>query len=64
MDACVLARVRSARAAARERTWALIVAARITRSARQTRVRVAENWPWATDLVTAFARLSHLRAAT
>jgi DDE family transposase len=38
----------------------LHVAARITRSARQTRLRVAEHWPWATDLVTAFTRLAAL----
>jgi Transposase DDE domain group 1 len=38
----------------------LHVAARITRSARQTRVRIAHNWPWASDLVAAFARLTAL----
>jgi hypothetical protein len=38
----------------------LHVAARITRSARRTRLRIAEHWPWATDLVTAFARLAAL----
>ncbi|HEX5995307.1 MAG TPA: IS1380 family transposase [Jiangellales bacterium] len=38
----------------------LHVAARITRSARQTRVRIAQRWPWATDLVAAFARLAAL----
>jgi Transposase DDE domain group 1 len=38
----------------------LHVAARITRSARQTRVRIAEGWPWATEIVTAFARLATL----
>jgi hypothetical protein len=38
----------------------LHVAARITRTARRTRLRIAEGWPWATDLVTAFARLTAL----
>jgi len=38
----------------------LHVAARITRSARRTRVRIAQTWPWAADLVTAFARLDQL----
>jgi hypothetical protein len=38
----------------------LHVAARITRSARQTRLRIAEHWPWATDLATAFTRLNAL----
>jgi hypothetical protein len=38
----------------------LHVAARITRSARQTRLRIAETWPWATDLVAAFTRLAAL----
>jgi hypothetical protein len=38
----------------------LHVAARITRSARRTRVRLAQTWPWATNLVTAFARLAGL----
>jgi hypothetical protein len=38
----------------------LHVAARITRSGRRTWVRIAECWPWATDLVTAFTRLAAL----
>jgi hypothetical protein len=38
----------------------LHTAARITRSARRTRLRIAEHWPWATDLVQAFARLAAL----
>ncbi|HEX6970083.1 MAG TPA: IS1380 family transposase [Micromonosporaceae bacterium] len=38
----------------------LHVAARITRSARQTRVRLAERWHWAPHLVTAFTRLAAL----
>ncbi|HEX5995368.1 MAG TPA: transposase, partial [Jiangellales bacterium] len=38
----------------------LHVAARITRSARQTRVRIAQTWPWASDLAAAFARLAAL----
>jgi hypothetical protein len=38
----------------------LHVPARITRSARRTRLRIAENWPWAADLVTAFTRLAEL----
>ena len=36
------------------------VAARLTRTARQTRLRIAETWPWATDLATAFTRLAAL----
>lgn len=42
----------------------LHVAARITRTARQTRLRIAETWPWATDLTTAFARLAALPQPT
>lgn len=38
----------------------LHVAARITRTARRTRLRIAETWPWATDLVTAYERLTAL----
>jgi hypothetical protein len=38
----------------------LHVAARITRSARQTRLRIAANWPWAGQLVAAFTRLAAL----
>ena len=38
----------------------LHVAARITRSARRTRLRIAEHWPWADQLVTAFDRLAAL----
>ena len=38
----------------------LHVPARITRSARRTRLRIAEGWPWATDLVSAFTRLAQL----
>jgi hypothetical protein len=38
----------------------LHVAARITRTARRTRLRIAEHWPWATDLVAAFDRLTAL----
>jgi hypothetical protein len=38
----------------------LHVAARITRSARRTRLRIAENWPWADQVVAAFNRLAAL----
>ena len=38
----------------------LHVAARITRTARQTRLRIADGWPWADDLVRAFTRLTQL----
>ena len=38
----------------------LHVAARLTHCARQTRLRIAEHWPWAVDLVTAFDRLTAL----
>jgi hypothetical protein len=38
----------------------LHVAARLTRTARRTRLRIAETWPWATDLATAFDRLAAL----
>ena len=34
--------------------------ARITRSARRTRLRIAERWPWAEQVVTAFDRLAAL----
>jgi hypothetical protein len=29
----------------------------VVRSARRTTLRLAEGWPWATDLVAAFGRL-------
>jgi hypothetical protein len=38
----------------------LHVPARITRSARRTRLRIAEAWPWAEQLATAFTRLAAL----
>jgi hypothetical protein len=38
----------------------LHVPARLTRSARRTRLRIAEHWPWADHLVAAFTRLAHL----
>lgn len=38
----------------------LHVAARITRSARRTRLRIAEGWPWADQLAAAFERLTAL----
>jgi hypothetical protein len=38
----------------------LHVAARLTRSARRTRLRIAETWPWASDLAAAFTRLAAL----
>jgi Transposase DDE domain group 1 len=38
----------------------LHVAARITRSARRTRLRIAQGWPWTEALVTAFDRLATL----
>jgi hypothetical protein len=38
----------------------LHVAARITRTARRTRLAIAEHWPWTNALVTAYARLTAL----
>jgi hypothetical protein len=38
----------------------LHVAARITHGGRRIRLRIAETWPWATDLATAFAQLAAL----
>ena len=38
----------------------LHIAARITHSGRRTRLRIAETWPWATELATAFTRLATL----
>jgi Transposase DDE domain group 1 len=38
----------------------LHVAARITRTARQTRLAIAEHWPWTNALVTAYTRLAAL----
>ena len=38
-------------------------AARITRTSRQTTCRLAANWPWTPDLVTAFDRVHQLRHA-
>ena len=39
----------------------LHTAARITRTSRRTTCRLAANWPWTPDLVTAFDRVHHLR---
>ena len=36
----------------------------IARSARRTRLRLAINWPWANELVTAFERVNNLRLQT
>lgn len=36
----------------------------IARSGRRTRLRLAANWPWATDLVAAFDRVNGLRLRT
>jgi Transposase DDE domain group 1 len=44
----------------RFRLWQ--VAGRIVRHARRVIVRIDRTWPWATDLVTAFARLRALPA--
>ena len=38
----------------------LHTAARIVRTARRTHLRIAERWPWATDLANAFDRLAAL----
>jgi hypothetical protein len=40
--------------------WQSHSASRITRSGRRTSLRIAENWPWTTDLVQAFDRLAAL----
>lgn len=42
----------------------LHTAALIARTARQTRLRLAAGWPWATELVNAFDRCHRLRHAT
>jgi Transposase DDE domain group 1 len=39
----------------------LHTAARISRTSRQTTCRLAANWPWTPDLVTAFDRVHQLR---
>jgi hypothetical protein len=39
-------------------------AGRLARSGRRTRLRLARNWPWATDLVTACRRLDALPLQT
>ena len=38
----------------------LHVAARITHGGRRIRLRIAETWPWATQIATAFTRLAAL----
>jgi Transposase DDE domain group 1 len=38
----------------------LHVAARVVRTARRTYLRIAQHWPWARDLATAYARLDTL----
>ena len=42
----------------------LHAAGQITRSARRTRLRLAAGWPWAEQLVAAFARVRDLRLRT
>jgi hypothetical protein len=42
----------------------LHVPGRISRSARQTRLRISATWPWADDLATAFTRLAALPQPT
>jgi hypothetical protein len=41
----------------------LHAAARITRGARRRRLKIQATWPWAADIVTAFARISALAHA-
>ncbi|MGO8978014.1 MAG: hypothetical protein ACLQER_01790 [Streptosporangiaceae bacterium] len=41
----------------------LHTAARITRGARRRRLKIQATWPWAADIVTAFARISALARA-
>ena len=36
----------------------------IARGGRRTRLRIAAGWPWANELVTAFARVDSLRLRT
>jgi hypothetical protein len=38
----------------------LHVAARLVHTARRTHLRIAQRWPWARDLATAFTRLDAL----
>ncbi|MEV7624627.1 transposase, partial [Actinoplanes sp. NPDC089786] len=38
----------------------LHVAAKLTRTARTTTLRIAADWPWTSDLVQAFERLAAL----
>jgi hypothetical protein len=69
VDAKHLPGIRAARAHAREQAWAagpapepgqwliLHVAARITRAARQTRLRIDATWRWATTISQARQRL-------
>jgi hypothetical protein len=40
------------------------VAALIARSGRRTRIRLADNWPWTTELTTAFERLDSIPLRT
>jgi hypothetical protein len=42
----------------------LHVAARLTRGQRRRWLRIQRSWPWATELATAFARLTELPAPT
>lgn len=42
----------------------LHAAGMIARSGRRTRLRLAANWPWATDLVAAFDHVARLRLQT
>jgi hypothetical protein len=38
----------------------LHVAAKLSRTARTTTLRIAADWPWTDDLITAFQRLAEL----
>ena len=38
----------------------LHVAAKLTRTARTTTLRIAQDWPWTSDLIRAFERLAEL----
>ena|GEM_PF-2033164 len=42
----------------------LHVAARLVRTARRTHLRIAQRWPWTSDLVEAFQRLAALPRPT
>lgn len=60
-DSQILLQGDPARAEPKKLRYRLLhVPARIARTARRTWLRIADGWPWAHEVITAFARLAAL----